>query len=468
MLAKRQEEELDKRTGKTLRQPTEVAEDSRSNAMKAQGGVMRHSNQGIPLGVPDQVNGRATAPIDRGDEMQERLRYQWAAGVLLLAQGFVGIRDMHALWCEHHEDYLIELASGMFVAVQVKTDSRENIKWKLGEAELVKSISRFCDLEGRYGDAIEGYEFLSNAPPYVPDQNAGEKSQQTSPLRLCEGCVAASDLTGIEAYCREMFDSLQEKIGAVPECLFRVLRKLRFLQGPVLRGLDDSVSHSVVPKLPGCANLPAIRCCQVRDDLISLVQGACHLKTQGVDGVMDYIASNGRPQTILRAKCITMDEASARIAGMLESTFRFVYSGPSLPLANAASRGGVLQRKMRNAYLSSQFEGLQMRVESAEQHLLARAGNEPDDFEQVAAQLQAVVLTECKDIEAINSRVQDEKRRGSVIYGEILERMTELAKHEQARVCHESKDTLMGIAGILSGECRFAWGVPLVENEHGS
>lgn len=429
---------------------------------------MQHGNQGVPLGVADQVNGLATAPIDRGDEMQERLRYQWAVGVLLLAQGFVGIRNMRALWCEHHEDFLIELTSGKFVAVQVKTDSRENIKWRLGEAELVNSISRFCTLETRFGDDIEGYEFQSNAPPYVPDQNARESSQQASPIRLIEGCVRASDLTGIEASCRKVFDALQEKIGVSPDCLFRVLRKLSFLQGPVLRGLDDSVSHGVVPKLPGCANLSAVRCCLVRDDLIALVQGACHLKTQGLDGVMDYITSNGRPQSVLRAKCITMEEASARIAGMLEGTFRFVYSGPSLPLANAASRAGVLQRKMRNAYLSGQFEGLQMRVESAEQHLLARAGNEPDDFEQVAAQLQAVVLTECQDIEAISSGIPDEKRRGSVIYSEILKRMNDLATNEQARVCRESKDTLMGIAGILSGECRFAWGVPLEEDKHGA
>lgn len=429
---------------------------------------MQNRNQSIPFGLPDQVNGSATAPIDRGDEMQERLRYQWAAGVLLLAQGFVGIRDMRALWCEHHEDFLIELSSGKFVAVQVKTDSRENIKWRLSQTELHNSISRFCVLESKYGDAIQGYEFHSNAPPYVPDQNAGKTGQQASPLRLIEGCLTVSDLASVEAPCRQVFDALQKKTSADPDCLFRVLRKLSFLQGPVLRGLDDSMSHGVVPKLPGCANLSAVRCCLVRDDLIALVQGACHLKTQGVDGVIDYITSNGRPQSVFRAKCITMDEASARIGGMLEDAFRFVYSGPSLPLANAASRAGVLQRKMRNAYLSGQFEGLQMRVESAEQHLLARAGNEPDDFEQVAAQLQAVVLTECKDIEATSAGVPDEKFRGSVIYGEILKRMNDLAKNEQARVCHETKDTLMGIAGILSGECRFAWGVPLEEDEHGS
>ena len=63
-----------------------------------------------------------------------------------------------------------------------------------------------------------------------------------------------------------------------------------------------------------------------------------------------------------------------------------------------------------------------MLLKSAEQQRWAMSGNEHDEIDQVAGQLQAVVLREWKDIEEINSRVQDEKRRGSVIYGEILER----------------------------------------------
>ena len=46
---------------------------------------------------------------------------------------------------------------------------------------------------------------------------------------------------------------------------------------------------------------------------------------------------------------------------------------------------------------------------------------------------------------------------------EILQKMDSLAKEEPERVCREPKDTLMGIAGMLSGECKFAWGTPLDE-----
>ncbi len=45
--------------------------------------MAQKKNQPLPLGLPEQADGFATAPSDRGDETQERFRYQWAIGVWL-------------------------------------------------------------------------------------------------------------------------------------------------------------------------------------------------------------------------------------------------------------------------------------------------------------------------------------------------------------------------------------------------
>ena len=82
-----------------------------------------------------------------------------------------------------------------------------------------------------------------------------------------------------------------------------------------------------------------------------------------------------------------------------------------------------------------------------------------------AAHVVSTVLVECKDVEAMTFDHPDEKTRGLVIYKQILQRMDCLAKDEPERVCHEPKDTLMGIAGMLSGECKFAWGTPLEQEK---
>ncbi len=422
------------------------------------------SMEPVPLGLPEQVDGLATAPSDRGDETQERFRYQWAIGVWLLAQSLTGTRAIRALWCEHHDDYLLELPTGRYIAVQVKTDSRENAQWRLSDDALVDSLTRFCAFEKAHGPTIDGYEFISNAGTYVPGPTARRlDALAASPDRLIQCCSLASAHSELKDPYKDAFTRLVAKTGGDEAVLFQVMRKLRFALGPVLRGYDDTFTASIVPELPNCAGLTTVLCCRLRDELIGLVQAACRLRVDGIDGAVAYLATNGRPETVVRGKCITPESAAELIARVRQPTFRFVNSGAGIDIGSTDGRAKILNRKMRNAYLGSQFESLRMRMDSADQRLLERALLEPDGFESIANQLVSTVLVECKDAEAMTFDHADEKTRGLTIYKKILQRMDSLAKDEPERVCQEPKDTLMGIAGMLSGECRFAWGTPLEE-----
>lgn len=424
----------------------------------------RKNSEPLPLGLPDQIDGLATAPSDRGDETQERFRYQWAIGVWLLAQSLTGKRIIRALWCEHHDDYLLELPAGRYLAVQVKTDSRENAHWRWSDDALVDSVARFCSFESTYGTIIEGYEFISNAAPYVPAATTKRTSSlAASPNRLIQCCSRVSTHSEVEEPYKAAFTGLVDKTGCDAAVLFQVLRKLRFAQGPVLRGYDDTLAASIVPELPDCARLTMVSCCRLKDELIGLVQAACRLRVNGIDGTVAYLATNGRPDAAIRGKCITPESAAEVIARVRQPTFRFVDSGAGIGLGATAGRAEVLKRKMRNAYLGSQFEPLRMRMDSADQRLMERALLEPEGFDAISNQLVSTVLVECKDIEAMSFDHTDEKTRGLAIYKQILQRMDTIAKEEPERVCREPKDTLMGIAGMLSGECKFAWGSPLDE-----
>jgi Cap4 dsDNA endonuclease len=421
-------------------------------------------NSTLPLGLPEQVDGLATAPSDRGDETQERFRYQWAIGVCLLAQSLTAKRSIRALWCEHHDDYLLELSTGRYIAVQVKTDSRENAHWRWSDDALVDAVARFCAFEKNYGAVLDGYEFISNAAPYVPSPNTRRvDSLAASPDRLIQCCSRAAAHTKLEDPYKAAFNGLVGKTGGDAFVLFQVLRKLSFAQGPVLRGYDDTLAASIVPSLPGCSGLTVVSCCRLRDHLINLVQSACRLRINELDGAIAYLATNGRPVAVIRGKCITPESVAELMALVRQPTFRFVDGGAYVEIGPTIGRTEVLNRKMRNAYLGGQFEPLRMRMDSADQRLMERALLEPDGFDAIANQLVSTVLVECKDIEAMAFDHADEKTRGLAIYKQILLRMDSLAKEEPERVCREPKDTLMGIAGMLSGECKFAWGTPLEE-----
>jgi hypothetical protein len=420
------------------------------------------------LGLPDQRDGMPTMPTDRGDETQDRFRYQWAMGVVLLAQAMKSQPVITSLWCEHHDDFLIELSSGNFLAVQVKTDGSENARWTVIDTAFIESIARFCLLETCHGERIEQYHFCSNAGVHIPGATAeSEKNLMSSPMRLREACKQASAPSAVQEPYATAFKQLAAKAQVEHGILFCVVRKLIFRRGPPLRGYLDTLVAKVVPVLPGCSSLPAKNLRLVRDELMRLVETASGIPTGGLDGVLAYIEANGRPSTSIRGKCITLESARACVDNARQAAFRYVGVGEGLPLGNVGGQRDVLHRKMRNAYIDGQFESLWSRSLSAESRLMARALANADDFDEFANQLEGAVLTECKDVEALAEIESDERKRGPLIYRTILQRLSDLAANEPAKVENEPKDTLLGVAGMLSGSCRFAWGVPLDDEEGG-
>lgn len=124
------------------------------------------------LGAPGQVDGLATLQSDRGDETQALFIYQWSAGVTLLAGAVAGLNDYTAIWCEHHDDLLGELPSGLFHAVQVKTNSAPNARWVCSDTGFGDAIRKFAEHEVAYSSRVECYVLFSNIKPYVPASTA--------------------------------------------------------------------------------------------------------------------------------------------------------------------------------------------------------------------------------------------------------------------------------------------------------
>lgn len=424
-----------------------------------------------PLGLPDQIKGLPTSPSDRGDETQERFRYQWAMGVLLIAEGFHANPSHLSIWCEYHDDFVIELANGKFVAVQVKTDDAENVTWRITDEALVASIQRFCVLEKNSGDSLERYEFCSNAKPYIP--SAGAKKQKTiasSPVRLIAACVRAESPEKIDSPELEVFNILHSKLIDVEKIvLLSVLRKLIFRQGPSVRDCDAVLAADVITSLPGCSGIPQVAARRLREGLISIVQAACRARSDGLDGCLAYIAANGQPANMLRNKCITIQSAKGVIDQLRQTAFQFVECGLGINTGPVVGRLAILEKKARNAYISSYVEALRWRMESAERRFMERAISDPDNFEAVATQVTGKVLTICKDVEAKSFGIADERQRGPNVYAKVVEALEKTEETNPGAVCGESIDALMGVAAMLSGECRFTWGVPLDEGDgHGA
>jgi hypothetical protein len=268
---------------------------------------------------------------------------------------------------------------------------------------------------------------------------------------------------------KDAFDTLAASAKVDADALFRVVRKLRYMQGPPLRGYLDSLVAQTIPNLPRCANLPITRLQHIRDVLIDLIETASGIPPGGFDGVLAYLVSNGKPEVSLRGKCVTLDVANLNVEQAAQPSFRYVACGTSgLPLGKVEGQRDILHRKMQNAYLNGNFESVWMRAMAAEKRLLEMALTDADQFDVLANQLEGTVLAACQDAEALQSTEDVERKRGVAIYREILQRLDYLATKEPSKVESQPIEMLVGVAGMLSGSCRFAWGVPLEEKKDGA
>lgn len=213
----------------------------------------------LPLSVPTS---------DRGDEVQRAFRYQSAYGVILMVEGCLGTIDLKAIWCEHHEDLLVEQGDGYFLACQVKTRAERTGHWKNSDGDFRKSLRRFHELESTRGDYIAGYRFVSNCPPFSPTVRA--KKPETicsSPLKLLEAVRGALTPSAIQPPFKGTFDELVAELLCDEETLLAVLKRLDFVLGPSLSDYEDVLVARYVPRIPTCS---ALLVKEVSDSLVRL------------------------------------------------------------------------------------------------------------------------------------------------------------------------------------------------------
>jgi hypothetical protein len=428
-------------------------------------GLTNLQNSASALGVPDQYEGLATLQSDRGDETQALFIYQWAAGVVALA-GALGSQNSYvALWCEHHDDLLAELPSGGFDAIQVKTNSTVGATWKCSTSGFIDAVRKFAVHESQYSSQFEKYVFFSNAKPYIPAKTAKTPSKlASSPLRVRDQCRNAADANGIPYPYKDSFDKLVAATGNAPDLLFRVLRKLEFQKGPPLEGFRDHLI-SVVAGIPACTQFTIERLCKVRDELLFLIEKASSLSIPSLDFYTSILQSDGRPAAAIRSKRISVEDFEGCIKQDPSVGFRYPNVGGLLKLGQASGHMEVLRKKMNAGYVGTYFDSVWLQAIAAEQRLLERVHIDPEAGLRATRQLESVVLVECQNAEALAALESDERRKGLLIYQRIINRTEELARYDKASIENERAETLRGVAGLLSGSCKFAWGMPIVEGD---
>jgi hypothetical protein len=104
--------------------------------------------------------------------------------------------------------------------------------------------------------------------------------------------------------------------------------------------------------------------------------------------------------------------------------------------------------------LAARYEAMRRRALTAEQELLDLA-TRPSDGKNLISQIENVVLAECDDANLRASQTGD--LYGPVMLIDVQDRLKRISETDPTRVHRQSYDLLVGVAGLLTSECKVWW-----------
>lgn len=388
---------------------------------------------------------------DPGDEVLRKFCYQHAYGALLSVGIATGRLDYTTLWCEQHEDFLAETSDGLFDAYQIKTRKAELGEWELNDEAFWKSIARFVKLDLSYPSKIRYFRFVSNT--HFSDSSSNSR-EYLSPCKLLSGIQLVTQWENLEGAVKNGFEWLRDKINVDASCLFPVLYRLEIILGPTERAFEDELTQRHIATLDECKQMNALSLSRVRDALIARIAKASSLVSDNPS--RDWVGLNNKSEKdpFLLAKRITSEDIILTVRDAQYPTFCFLPELASLQLGETVRNLDKLKIKMVHGDLGAHYEAMRRRALTAEYELLDLASR-PDDGKNVVSQIENVVFVECDDANLRASQKGEPYGRAMLI--NVQDRLKKISETEPLRVHRQSYDLLVGVAGMLTSECKVWW-----------
>jgi len=356
------------------------------------------------------------------------------------------------LWCEHHEDFLLELEGDTFHAYQVKTRRPPLSAWDLNNEDFTKAIGKFIALDQKYPDKIVKCYFVSNHP-FLDSEDV--RRITLCPKKCIDTVSSSPTFEDLSSEWQARIATLSEKVGFDSQALMRIFSKLKLVEGPPLNGFDAVIALDSVGKHPSCRNFNQRRLISLRDELMHLIAKASSISYESESMAWQVVGGEGKDAARLAGKRIIPLRVESLLAEDKSEAFRFSPIGSAL--AETKSSGlSVLEKKLTRGGLEGQIEVMRRRTLSAERHLLVLANGPIQDPVQLVDQLDAVVHGVCNDERLIASE-GGAKPFGPKMYAGVVSELRKKAREEKDLVFGQPPEFLMGVAGLLTEACKVWW-----------
>lgn len=383
---------------------------------------------------------------DVGADTQRRYRHQ-AAYTAVLALGLLEDDGPDEIYCEHHDDVILRLRDGKFRALQLKTRQYGRPPHKAVDDDVIAALGRFAVFEREFPGQFDQYTIGSNLGFW------NEKKNTSNLGHVLDG--AQNGTPPPATWINKI--SKQGKVASnfVSDCL----RKVQTLVTP---GLDD-VENRLQSHVAQQSTFRSRQFHEVKaaaDALRERVAEACSLRN--ADCFPEYMAlCSASASAAKQAHAIAMKRLRrAEVEAALkkgESPSNLLRTAQPIPVSDLPKSMRVMELKLTAGGISvgevSHLKDLKYSAEYMLQEWLHKYG--PAEADKRYQHLRVLVQ------EACNSSAVASRKSGT-LYGE--EMLADVRGQLRARTQQQAEhvlglgpEQLLGVAGILTEDCRVWW-----------
>lgn len=399
-----------------------------------------------------------TAPRgDEGSDTTHRFWYQAGYAAWLALRAINGSVGAVAVYCEHHEDVLLELEDSRCDAIQVKSQDDGIAPLRATDEAVLKSLHRFAVLEHQFGSRFRLYHLACIAGFYSDKRNGSNLKHCLKQAADCHsGSLPERPLSGLIKRINVPEDVTQDTVLAA-------LRKVRLNESlPKLQDMETRVREAI----EDLDDVGSYRSGDLVDAARAVIQRAFDAgKSTEANSSAEYVAYLEDPKghaagEAIRAKRLDLDEVREIIRGAADRA-ALLKSKDGSNASRLPATSAVALRKLDAGGVNVHTVGVLDDLRSSAEFEIANRLYR-DEAKAVDAEydhLSVLVATLAEDAR-LQVSGDESGRYGPAMYQELRKRLRKQCEAQPQSVRGFTPEQLTGIAMMLTEQCRVWWSEP--------
>jgi len=389
---------------------------------------------------------------DRGDDIQRRFRYQNTCAAIFSLKLLDEEPEFIEMYCEHYEDILIKKHDNKFVGIQVKTRKKQK-PFKTIDPPVKVSLKRFFKLEKSHGQKFSRYVLYTNVGFWQERKNHNNLDYLINKIR---------DSNSISILQEKEFSKIVELTNEIDdlenETIFRALKKLYLEPGPRFEDIKYRLANDLT-QYPRLSDKTFSELDELSSRLVYKMYEASSMSY--IDPKHDYFFLSEDPKSsanaeILNGKRITKETLMSIIQ---DFNLEYVPLQTLDPIVLKSLRPGRY-RKLEIKMIAGEIPLASINLikehkYSAEALFQKLLHKNQKKAQKLFDSLSLIAKTECQ--EAYDANFSKEKPFGHGMLQESRCRIRHRYELDCCRMFNGTYEHMMGIAGILTEECKIWW-----------